>query len=232
MNKYQSKWQLSTSLNQTSHSQRISQCCPDLFILIKIILHRTCLFYKYYRSSGCFVPRSFCPSGRFVSEDVLSLWMFCPKDVFVPGRLVSGRYVYVPNNRRCHILSWGLFLACRRKLCVQCYSIIYNVQYLTCRVLQHKNPVLWAVAFSARVRTYLHSCPVLKINFPISYKKLAPPLPTSQPFKPLYPHICYNFNKQKTTLTHQNSSRSDTVGKKYIFLIPWTLWRIAKNWNS
>jgi hypothetical protein len=161
---------------------------------------------------------TFCLWGCFVPLDVLSQGCFCPWTFSLRTLCLC-----TEKNAGVVILSWGLFLACRRKLYIQCYSIIYNVQYLTCRVLQHSGlqckganiPPPWSRAG----------------NFTISYKPLAPPLPTSHPFKPIFPHMWYNFNKQKTTLTHQNSSRSNTVGNKYFF-IPWTLWRVAKNWNS
>ena len=45
-------------------------------------------------SLGRFVTGTFCPSGRFVPCDVLSLRTFCPLGRFVPGTFCAlGRFV-------------------------------------------------------------------------------------------------------------------------------------------
>jgi hypothetical protein len=69
-------------------------------------------FHRTFCPAGPFVPRTFCPWGHFVPLDVSSQGHFVPLDVlsqgrFVPGRLVSGRFVYVPDNLFCFSLLWG-----------------------------------------------------------------------------------------------------------------------------
>jgi hypothetical protein len=55
--------------------------------------------------------------------------------------------------------SYGLFLTCRGEKYIQYCTIIYSIQYLHVGFSNVKTPLQWVVAFSASVRTSVHSCP-------------------------------------------------------------------------
>ncbi len=105
--------------------------------------------------------------------------------------------------------SWFIFNLQRRQI----YAVLYsNIQ---CRLFnmwrfQMQKPLTGGGAFSGRVRTSLHSRPMLRINCPVSHKPLTSPLPQALPFKPIYPHMWCNLNWQKMTLAHWEFSWSYT----------------------
>ncbi len=69
-----------------------------------------------------------------------------------------------------------------------------------------KRTLLGVMAFSARLQTTLQSRPMLRINCPVSYKPLAPPLPLIPPLTHMY-----DINKFKSAL--------DNIGTSEILLV-------------
>ncbi len=105
------------------------------------------------------------------------------------------------NNRRGHhSFTWFIFNPQREKY-VQYFTIICSRQPLCVRTIKGI-PFLgwWPMAISARCEPctdgHCNSGPVLKIDYPVSHKPLASPLPRAwPPFQPHTPTYLTKFNK-------------------------------------
>ncbi len=114
-----------------------------------------------------------------------------------------------PKNKQSFSISFTCFFNLQRRKYTQYYTTICTVQYLTCGVLNAKIPYLvWWPSVQGYEPT-LDPCWWSTTPFPMG---LWPhPFPQAHLFKPTHPHMWYNLNWQKTTSTHQKSSRFDTV---------------------
>ncbi len=100
------------------------------------------------------------------------MWLIC---------IVRNHAVLPEINAAVVTPSHGLFLPHRGENIIQYHKLKFSVQYLTCRVLRCKNPLLGVVAFSARMQTSLHSGPMLHC-----FPQAAGPTPSQSP--PLQSH--------------------------------------------
>jgi hypothetical protein len=108
------------------------------------------------------------------------------------------------------ILHLVCFYVQKRKYILY-YTILYNVQHLTCGSFKYKKPLLGVMASSARVRTSLRSNLQLRINCPTSHKLLVPPLPLTHPSS-AHSHTCDAIsNRQKMISAHLKSSWPHTL---------------------
>jgi hypothetical protein len=85
------------------------------------------------------------------------------------------------------------------------YTVIYSVQYL--RVGFSKMQKTSGGGFLSKVRTSLHSGPMLKVDCPISHKLLGPATPNSS-LRHTYLHMWHNFKLAE-----------DDIGTLDVFLI-------------
>jgi hypothetical protein len=103
--------------------------------------------------------------------------------------------------RCCNSFTRFIFNLQKRKInTVLCNNMQHTV--CTCRVLKCKNPWLGVVAISARFKPHptLDTC--LKIDWPVSHKLLAPPLPQAHPFQPHIPTHVSQFHTSRRRHRH------------------------------
>ncbi len=72
------------------------------------------------------------------------------------------------------------------------YTVIYSVQYLQYMWGSQKCKKTSGGGFLSKVRTSLHSGPMLKVDCPISHKQLGPATPNSS-LRHTYLHMWHNF---------------------------------------
>jgi hypothetical protein len=85
-------------------------------------------------SFGCFFLADVMSPGHFIPPDILSLRLFCPSVCFVPGRYVSGRFVWLSYTstptyiyrRRPPIYIYSTHLCCSGRFIHYRYWIFHD----------------------------------------------------------------------------------------------------------
>ncbi len=103
--------------------------------------------------------------------------------------------------RCCNSFTRFLFNLQKRKIkTVLCNNMQHTVS--TCRVLKCKKSLTWGGGHQRKVQTSPHSGTCLKIDWPISHKPLAPPLPQAHPIQPHIPTHVTQFQASRRWHRH------------------------------